>query len=48
MYFEIFRLLSDEREREVKDLVRVRSLLAGRRDRPLAQAPRRTPQARSR
>jgi len=48
MYFEIFRLLADEREREVKDLIRVRSLIGGRRQRAIAHPPRRIPQARSR
>jgi hypothetical protein len=48
MYLEIYRLLADEREREVKDLIRVRSLVGGRRQRSIAQPPRRTPQARTR
>jgi hypothetical protein len=46
---EMFRLIADEREREVRDLLRVRSLLpSGRRDRSVALPPRHVPKARAR
>jgi hypothetical protein len=46
---EVFRLIADEREREVKDLLRVRSLLPnGRRERAIALPPRHMPKARGR
>lgn len=49
MYFEIVRMLTDEREREVRNLIRVRGQLdAVRRHRPVALAPRRTLPARGR
>jgi hypothetical protein len=48
MYVELFRAITDEREREIKDLIRVRRLLDDtRRERPFVQ-PRRAPQARTR
>ena len=46
---EMFRLIADEREREIKDMLRVRGLLpSGRRERPVVHPPRRMPQARGR
>jgi hypothetical protein len=46
---DVFRLLADEREREVRELLRVRGLLAGqRRERSVALPPRRSPTARGR
>jgi hypothetical protein len=49
MYFEIVRMLTDDRERELRNLMRVRGQLdAVRRHRPFVLAPRRTPPARGR
>jgi hypothetical protein len=46
---DAFRAITDEREREIQDLVRVRNLLrGGRHEREVAQAPRRGPKPRSR
>jgi len=45
---ELFRAITDEREREIRDLVRVRNLLRdGRPQRPVAHPPRRMPKPRS-
>ena len=44
---EFFRAITDDREREVRDIVRVRNLVRDARpERPLAQPPRRMPKPR--
>ena len=44
---EFFRAITDEREREVRDIVRVRSFERDARpERPLTQPPRRMPKPR--
>ena len=44
---EFFRAVTDDREREVRDIVRVRNLVRDARpERPLAQPPRRMPKPR--
>ncbi len=46
---ELFHVIADEREREVRQLMKVRALLGGRRrDRALDAAPPREHRARSR
>jgi hypothetical protein len=44
---DFFRAMTDEREREVQDIVRVRNFLRGARtERPVIQPPRRMPKPR--
>jgi hypothetical protein len=49
MSLQIFRVIADDREREVRDLMRVKSLIASQRTpRGTAQPGRHQPKARSR
>jgi DNA-binding transcriptional regulator of glucitol operon len=49
MSLQIYRVIADDREREVRDLMRVRGLIASQRsDRATAQPGRHQPKARAR